>query len=405
MFKLRKYQQEALDSGLEFFRNKKYKDKNNVLVLPTGAGKSIIIAKLAEALGENILVFAPSLELIAQNHKKYENLGLKAGIFCASLNRKEIEPVTFASINSAKKKPELFKDFKYIIIDECHQVSVENTGMYKSFFKTLGIERSLGLTATPFKTKQYKDIESENEYDTISKLKLFNSIRPKFFHDIIHVTQIKELFNQGFLTPLKYIPLKWENKDLKLNSTGSNFSKESVPKSLLKNKVNLSIPKIIEVAQSKGRKHHLVFVYSVQDAEYLHSRIPKSAIIHANTNKKERIELVSKFKSGDIKVLLNYATFTTGFDFPELDNIIIGRPVLSFNVFYQMIGRGVRLAEGFSNYSESKKVKPNCSILDMCGNISRFGEMENWYLQKRGKKWYLIDETTGRQLTDVKLEK
>lgn len=405
MFVLRKYQQEALDAGLDFFKNSKYKGKNNVLVLPTGSGKSIIIAKLSEILGENILVFAPSLELISQNHKKYEALGLKAGIYCASLNRKDIESVTFASINSAKNNPELFKDFKYIIIDECHQVAVEKTGMYTSFFKILGINRALGLTATPFKTKQYKDHEAEEDFATMSKLKFFNSIRPKFFHNIIHVTQIKELFDAGYLTPLKYIPLMWENKDLKLNSTGANFSKKSVPKSLLKNKVNKNIPEIIKSAQAKGRKHHLVFVYSVKDAEYLQRIIPDSIVIHANTNKKERIKLVSKFKSGEIKVLLNYATFTTGFDFPELDNIIIGRPIMSFNVFYQMIGRGVRLAEGFQNYSESKKVKPDCTVVDMCGNLSRFGKMENWYIQKRGRKWYLMDESNGRQLSDVKLEK
>ncbi|MGS7350163.1 DEAD/DEAH box helicase, partial [Klebsiella pneumoniae] len=85
-FTLRPYQQEAVDATLAWFRRH---TEPAAIVLPTGAGKSLVIAELARLARGRVLVLAHVKELVAQNHAKYCALGLEADIFAAGLQRKE----------------------------------------------------------------------------------------------------------------------------------------------------------------------------------------------------------------------------------------------------------------------------------------------------------------------------
>src|SRR3954463_12569647 len=106
MYKLRPYQQEAVDNVLRFFRKKR---EPVLIVLPTGAGKSLVIAELARIAKGRVLVLAHVRELVEQNHSKYVGLGLEAGIYSAGLNRKESGQKTiFGSIQSIARAPEDF---------------------------------------------------------------------------------------------------------------------------------------------------------------------------------------------------------------------------------------------------------------------------------------------------------
>jgi DNA repair protein RadD len=105
---------------------------------------------------------------------------------------------------------------------------------------------------------------------------------------------------------------------------------------------------------------------SVLSAETMAKHIPNSAYVHGATPKKERLKIVEDFKNGDLQVLLNYGTFTTGFDYPQLSHVIMGRPSNSFALIYQMTGRVVRI-----NLSKIKGV-----VIDFCGNIEKFGKLE-----------------------------
>ena len=122
MYKLRDYQEFAVANGVENLT--KSNPKPFVLQLATGAGKSIVIADIVNKLNAKVLVLQPSKELVEQNYEKMMsyNPSFKVGVYCAGLGRKEIEQVTYATIHSVYKKPQLFQEFTYIIIDECHQV-------------------------------------------------------------------------------------------------------------------------------------------------------------------------------------------------------------------------------------------------------------------------------------------
>src|SRR3954463_12357364 len=103
MYKLRPYQQEAVDNVLRFFRKKR---EPAVLVLPTGAGKSLVIAELARIAKGRVLVLAHVKELVEQNHAKYTSFDKEAGIYSAGLNRKESSQKTiFGSIQSIARAP------------------------------------------------------------------------------------------------------------------------------------------------------------------------------------------------------------------------------------------------------------------------------------------------------------
>jgi DNA repair protein RadD len=144
----RPYQTEAIDRAVEFFHEKK--KYNGLEILPTGSGKSVVIANIASSLTGKTVVFQPSKEILEQNFKKFTSYGYRAGIYSASAGMKYIDDITFATIGSVAKKPHLFEKFKNIIVDECHLVNSEQ-GMYHSFIKTLDHCKVLGLTATPYR--------------------------------------------------------------------------------------------------------------------------------------------------------------------------------------------------------------------------------------------------------------
>jgi DNA repair protein RadD len=129
MYQLRDYQQEAVDATLDHFRKS---NESAVIVLPTGAGKSIVIAELCRLARQKVICLTHVKELVEQNHQKLIALGVDAGIFAAGLGRKDIKnKVTFASIQSIARGLEQHQDaLSLLIIDECHRIPKDQQGQY-----------------------------------------------------------------------------------------------------------------------------------------------------------------------------------------------------------------------------------------------------------------------------------
>ena len=119
---LRDYQTEASDAAVRFFS---VKSKNHgIEVLPTGSGKSLIIADIAHRLEGDTIVLQPNREILEQNYKKMCSYGVEdCAIFSASFNKKDIGRITFATIRSAANQMDRFAHFQNVIIDECHWVN------------------------------------------------------------------------------------------------------------------------------------------------------------------------------------------------------------------------------------------------------------------------------------------
>src|SRR6187402_3188630 len=153
MYELRPYQKEAVEATVRYFKKQR---EPAVLVLPTGAGKSLVIAELARIAKGRVLVLAHVKELVEQNHSKYESYQLEAGIYSAGLERKDKNAkVIFGSIQSvARAASDFFKDFSLLVIDECHRVSGDGESQYSQVIAKLQQSSPrlciLGLTATPY---------------------------------------------------------------------------------------------------------------------------------------------------------------------------------------------------------------------------------------------------------------
>ena len=354
-YKLRDYQQRAVNDCIDFIRNSSA--KNGIVVAPTGAGKSLIVAILANLLKEPVLCLQPSKELLEQNYEKYTSYGLEASIFSASLGVKEISNVVFATPGSVKNSIDQFRHIKYVIVDECHLGTKVGGNIHKSI-RAINPKKVIGLTATPIYLKSLM-------IGTV--LKMMVRAKDSFFKRIIHVTQIKELVNRDYWSKLLYENRYVDTSMLRMNFSGSEFTQDSISRMYTLNNTRGNLVNEIRELRKENRKSILVFVPSVEEAKELASIVDDSEWASAETKKKDRERIVKDFKAGNIKVLFNCNLFAVGFDHPELDAIITTRPTASLAIYYQQVGRGCRIADG----------KENCKIIDLAGNSHKFGKVEN----------------------------
>lgn len=387
-YQLRDYQQQASDAAVRFFTDPTRR-RNSIMVLPTGAGKSLVIADIAARLEGHTLVFQPSKEILEQNYAKLCSYGiLDCAVYSASAGQKEVARITFATIGSVKNHPELFRHFRNVIIDECHLVNPK-AGMYKEFLATLH-GKVLGLTATPYRLSSSRDFGC--------MLKFITRTRPAVFTDVIYQVQVGTLLDMGYLSRVDYFPMSpvgWNELNLKVNTTGADYTERSVVKEYERVDFYGFLVHIVRrlMAPKSGirRKGILVFTRFLKEAKQLTWSIPGAAIVSGDTPKAERERILEAFKRGEIPVVANVGVLTTGFDYPELDTVVMARPTMSLALYYQIVGRCIRPHPG----------KESAWFVDLCGNIRRFGEVKDLRLVDGGNgKWAVY--SNNRQLTNVR---
>ncbi|PTP52451.1 DEAD/DEAH box helicase [Vibrio splendidus] len=358
MYTLRPYQADSVKSVIHYFRKHQ---TPAVLVLPTGAGKSLVIAELARLAKGRVLVLAHVKELVEQNHEKYEGYGLKGSIFSAGLGRKETDQqVVFASVQSVVRNLDSFSNqFSLLVIDECHRVPDEKTSSYQKVITHLRENNSgikvLGLTATPYRL----GMGWLYQYHTRGQVR---SEEPRFFRDCIFELPIRYLLDEGFLTPARMIDapvLSYDFSQLKPASTGRYKEAElDMVIEQSKRATPQIVDQIIHLAQDK--LGIMVFAATVRHAQEILGLLPEgeASIVIGDTPTLERDQIISDFKERKIKFLVNVSVLTTGFDAPHVDLIAILRPTESISLYQQIVGRGLRLSPG----------KKECLVLDYAGN-------------------------------------
>jgi DNA repair protein RadD len=382
---LRQYQKDAVDSLMrELHPNT---SKNPVMVLATGAGKSLIIAEIARILAKPILIIQPTKEILEQNLEKLlEHIDRdEIGIFSASMDEKIIKKYTLATIQSIYKIPEKFAHFGLVVVDECDLLNPKDTGtMFESFLTAIGNPRVIGLTATPYRQDHMTINYGEWNQERITTTKIITRMKGQrekaFWNSIICNVTMEFLMEQGFLCRPKYFNnASLKHEDIPMNKSMSEFDLEQYE--ILVQKEEHKIMDAVARAQAIS-KSVLVFCISVEQAHRFKEVVKGAEVVSARTNAKERKRIVDGFKAGTIQTVFNVGCFTTGFDHPQLDAIICVRPTNSIRLWVQMVGRGVRIAEG----------KEFCRVIDFSGNLKRFGRVETVKLVKRGM-WELESET------------
>ncbi|RFT10836.1 ATP-dependent helicase [Providencia rettgeri] len=357
-FVLRPYQQEAVDATVDHFRKQTHPA---VIVLPTGAGKSLVIAELARLARGRVLVLAHVKELVEQNHAKYLTYGLQADIFAAGLNRKESQSkVVFGSVQSVARNLKAFDaHFSLVIIDECHRISLNDKSQYQQIIQALQSNnpslRILGLTATPYRLNS----------GWIYQYHYHGMVRGDencFFRECIYELPLHYMIKNKFLVPPERLDmpvLQYDFSQVSLTSSGI-FNEQELNLSLKKQQ--RITPKIIEqvIEYAAPLQGCMIFAATVEHAKEILGYLPQNsaALVTAETPAADRQAIINQFKNKELHYLVNVSVLTTGFDAPHVDVIAILRPTESVSLYQQIVGRGLRLSEG----------KTRCLILDYAGN-------------------------------------
>ncbi|MEL7613113.1 DEAD/DEAH box helicase [Vreelandella titanicae] len=355
---LRPYQQEAVKRVVGHFRAS---SEPALVVLPTGSGKSLVIAELARLARGRVLVLAHVRELVEQNHAKYQAYGLEADIFSAGLRRKEASrQVVFGSVQSVVRNLESFNDanFTLLVIDESHRVSLNEDASYRQVIEHLRQHnpqlKILGLTATPYRLGQGV-IYYRHHHGMV------RGSEESFFRDCVFEQPLRLMVKQGYLAAPKRLDMAIEGYDfsaLKPYSSGL-FQEEELNRVVAGSRATPGIIGQI-VERAVDRQGVMIFAATVAHAEEIIGYLPRAeaALITGATPSHERTALIDAFKARKLKYLVNVAVLTTGFDAPHVDLIAILRPTESVSLYQQMVGRGLRLSPG----------KSDCLILDYAGN-------------------------------------
>ena len=332
-FTLRPYQREAVSATLDYFRRH---TQPAVIVLPTGAGKSLVIAELARLARGRVLVLAHVKELVAQNHAKYCAWGLDADIFAAGLQQRESQgKVVFGSVQSVARNLDQFDNaFSLLIIDECHRISDDDNSQYQQIIqhlqKTNPQLRLLGLTATPYRLGK----------GWIYQYHYHGMIRGDercLFRDCIYELPLRYMIKHGFLVPPDRLDMPVVQYDFsKLAARSNGLFSEADLNLELKRQQRITphiISQVIDYAQT--RRGAMIFASTVEHAKEITTLLPadQAALVSADTPAAERDALIDAFKQQSLKYLVNVAVLTTGFDAPHVDLIAILRPTESVSLY------------------------------------------------------------------------
>lgn len=360
--KPRPYQQAALDALDAHLTSDPM--VNPCIVLPTGAGKSPVMAWAIQRFMREypplrVMVLAHVKELVEQNAAKMRAVWPEApvGIFSAGIGRRDThKAITFAGIQSVYDKAFKFDPFDLILIDEAHRIPVRGEGAYRRFVKDIRRANPkaviAGVTATPYRMGVGDICHPDH-----------------ILHKVIYEANIKSLMRDGYLCPVR-------NKvaDVQVDVEGVRIQNGEFRSSDLSGRVDTD--EMVRAALDEAlpmledRQGIIFFCLNIHHCERvvaaLEERGIEAPIVHANTPRIDRDVIVERFKARMIRHVCNVNVFSEGFDAPHVDAVVMMRPTQSKGLYYQQVGRGFRIHPD----------KQDCIVLDFAGNIDRHGPVD-----------------------------
>lgn len=373
MLELRYYQRESLDALYEYWRND---GGNGLIVLPTGAGKALVIAKLIEELladypDMRILNVTHSASLVGQNFEEFIKLSpfAPAGIYSAGLNRRDANAqILFCGIQSIWNKVEQLGPIDLVIVDEAHAISRNANTQYGKFFKAVREanpdSRTCGTTATDYRMDSGRltdELDDDGAVDEDG-----NPVKFKLFDDVVYEIGIGELIEKGFLTRLTSARTAAK---IDLKGVGTRGG-EYIP-----GQISAAAERIIEAAVaedmaiSAGRRAGLFFSTSKDNANHVAQAIRshgRTCAVLTSDNAHQTKEIFEGFRSGKYWAISSVSMITTGTNFPFVDFISLILSTKSAGKLVQILGRGTRNSPG----------KTECLIADHGKNLAYHGPID-----------------------------
>jgi DNA repair protein RadD len=386
----RYYQEDAINGTFDYWAEE---GGSPLIVIPTGGGKAGVLGTIMRRLFDNwsdmrIVNLAHVAELVGQNYE--ELIGMwpwaPAGIYSAGLNRRDTRAqILFASIQSVWNKVEQLGAIDLLIIDEAHMVPRKDTTTYVKFIKRV-LElnpdcRLLGLTATDYRLDSGRLTDGED----------------RLFDKIAYEISIRELIDEGYLTPLISKATATSLDVSGVGKRGGEFVAGQLQAAVDKEDLNRGIIDDI-VRYGANRRSWLGFASGVEHAHHLaeetRSRGFSAAVLDGTTPDGERRQMIADFKAYRLRSLWNCGVLTTGFNHPGVDLIAAARPTESAGLYVQIAGRGTRnvYAPGMPLSTREERLaaiaagpKPNCLFLDFGGLVRRHGPIDLVQPKRPGK--------------------
>lgn len=322
---LRPYQQQAKDAIFSEWENG---IKKTLLVLPTGCGKTIVFAKVAEECvkgGSRVLILAHRGELLDQAADK---IGKSTGLGCATEKAEQTclgswFRIVVGSVQSMMREKRLnqFPNdyFNTIIIDEAHHCISDS---YQKVLRHFPDAEVLGVTATP-------DRGDMQNLGTV-------------FESLAYEYTLPKAIKEGYLSPIKAvtIPLKIDMSAVGVQS--GDFKSGDIATAL--------DPYLESIAEEMEKycsnKKTVVFLPLVKTSQKFRDILNNHGFKAAEVNgdSKDRAEILEAFDKDQYNVLCNSMLLTEGWDCPSVDCIVVLRPTKVRSLYCQMVGRGTRLS-------------------------------------------------------------
>ena len=378
MLTLRPYQQNAVDAVYSHLREH---DTNPVVVIPTGGGKTPVMATICrdavQQWNGRVLVLAHVKELLQQSVDKLRQVcsDLPVGVYSAGLKRRDTEhAVIVAGIQSVYKRAGELDAFDLVLVDECHLIPADGEGMYRQFLADARIinpqVRVVGFTATPFRLDAGPICREDH-----------------FLNAVCYEVGVRQLIADGFLSPLISKAGMAKADTSQIHVRAGEFVASEVEQAMDDAElVESACAEIVEATSERNAV--LIFSSGVKHGRHVCRVLAEKhgiecGFVCGETPDAERDELLARFRGepdglfprASLKYLCNVNVLTTGFDAPNVDCVVLLRPTLSPGLYYQMVGRGFRLFPG----------KANCLVLDYGGNVLRHGPVDQLLLKDKAK--------------------
>ena len=304
-----------------------------LLVLPTGTGKTVVFAAVAEdcvRAGKRVLVLAHRGELLAQAADK---IRAATGLQCAleQAGHTSLDSplrITVGSVQSLGQPRRLERfdpgRFGCIIIDEAHHAV---TGGYRRVLDRFASARVLGVTATP------------DRGDMQNLGKVFDSLAYEY--------KLTDAVREGYLCPIlaQTVPLRLDLSGVAV--TGGDFAAEGAADALE--------PYLEQIAAEMERccagRRTVVFLPLIRTSQKFRDILQAHGFRAAEVNGQspDRAEVLAAFAAGRYDVLCNSMLLTEGWDCPPVDCVVVLRPTKVRSLYSQMVGRGTRPCPGKQN--------------------------------------------------------
>lgn len=409
-FTPRDYQSEAAEKIVDCLRE----NRSALAVLPTGCGKTVIFSMVASNWPGRVLVLAHREELVFQAASKLEEMfdelvGIEMALESCASTHGDLHRIVCSTVQtmSRRNRMAMYDPFKFglIITDEAHHaVSDSYKAVYDYFFRNPEI-RHLGVTATP------------NRHDEKALGSVFETCPVNI--------GIREMIDEGWLVDINQYMVKVEALDIsEVKTVGGDLNQGQLQDVLEDDDVAYGMVDAA-VGLIEERKA-IFFTAGVRQAMLVANLINHkagrecAAWLSGESSEDERRGTLDAYREGRINILVNCALFTEGFDSPDTEVIVMGRPTKSLPLYCQMLGRGTRplpgVVDGIESPEDRKKAiaesaKPSMDVLDFVGNSGRHkivssvdalgGDMEDEVLEKAKKK--IIQKGSGKTSEELQL--